>query len=517
MNEGRWLAACSFVLFALSTWPLLLVELPPYQDLPNHLATVTILEHPSLYPELVFNGFLKTNAAMTAWVHFGGRWIGPIAATRAFVVLVLAVSAYAFPRLLLELRGPRAMLVGSFFLVPMVHNWFVSMGMLDFSLALALALLTIVRMQRQRANPTLGGALALATLAILTWYSHVFPLLVVHLVAAIEVLVVAFGKRFAEAVALVKNIVLPILPATALTLAAVVRHFGDAGAVDAYTWHPTPADLLYNLWSEWFYGFTVLSASTIVPCVVLAWLAYKERSRSIPFLSAAGAGALALIFVFAPHDTSNWFYVTSRIAPFLWVAALLRVPDRISGKLATLLGACSIAYSIALGFDFVRLDRERQSFYAGIPYVSERARLLPLIFDAKGSSDNTWHLAQAWGMYVFHKHTAAPLVFASSRSFGLSYREPPPPQLSHLGLEFFVHSMGTPDWLCKTMHMHGVRVGDCEQEWKRDWIEFWHLAAPNYDELLLWGASERVRALVPAEYEQTFAKGRLVLYKRVTP
>ncbi len=45
------------LLFVLAAWPLALVPVPPLQDLPNHLATATILAHPAEYPVFVFNGF----------------------------------------------------------------------------------------------------------------------------------------------------------------------------------------------------------------------------------------------------------------------------------------------------------------------------------------------------------------------------------------------------------------------------------------------------------------------------
>jgi hypothetical protein len=43
-DRALWLAIGG-ALFALSAWPLLLVELPPLQDLPNHLASACIAEH----------------------------------------------------------------------------------------------------------------------------------------------------------------------------------------------------------------------------------------------------------------------------------------------------------------------------------------------------------------------------------------------------------------------------------------------------------------------------------------
>ena len=38
-------ARLGLVLFVLSAFPLLLVEVPPYQDLPNHLASIHVVEH----------------------------------------------------------------------------------------------------------------------------------------------------------------------------------------------------------------------------------------------------------------------------------------------------------------------------------------------------------------------------------------------------------------------------------------------------------------------------------------
>ena len=50
MTDARLAAWIAFFLFVLSAWPLLLVDLPPFQDLPNHVATAHIVEHPELFP-----------------------------------------------------------------------------------------------------------------------------------------------------------------------------------------------------------------------------------------------------------------------------------------------------------------------------------------------------------------------------------------------------------------------------------------------------------------------------------
>ena len=68
LSDARLTLLVALVLFALAAWPLLLVELPPFQDLPNHVATAHIIAHPDLYPQYVFNGLFKSNCAAHALV-----------------------------------------------------------------------------------------------------------------------------------------------------------------------------------------------------------------------------------------------------------------------------------------------------------------------------------------------------------------------------------------------------------------------------------------------------------------
>jgi hypothetical protein len=178
------------------------------------------------------------------------------------------------------------------------------------------------------------------------------------------------------------------------------------------------------------------------------------------------------------------------------------------------LGACTVAYSLALGIDFVRLERDRQDFIAGIPYVRERAKLLPLVLNPNGTSDNTRNLAHLWGYYVVAKQTSAPLVFASSRLYGVTYREPPHPQLQHVELQVFANHMGDPSSLCQRMRSMGVHVGDCKERWRQSWREFWELAEPRFDHVLLWAPTPEVEALVPAAFHPVFRRGKLLVLAR---
>ena len=117
LSDLSLVAVAAMVLFALSAWPLLLVAMPPLQDLPNHVASAYIIAHPELYPEYVFNGFLKSNSLLTLWLYLLGPY-GLVGAARAFTAIVLAATALALPIFILRFAGRASLWVGLLFAWP---------------------------------------------------------------------------------------------------------------------------------------------------------------------------------------------------------------------------------------------------------------------------------------------------------------------------------------------------------------------------------------------------------------
>lgn len=518
--------ALSAVLFVLAAYPIFLVEIPPYQDLPNHLAAVTVITHPAAYPEFVSNGFLKTNAALFTWLYFVGKVVGVKLAARLFALLVVAMNAIVFPQFVLRFGNRQKMLVASLFLGPMVHNWFVSMGMLDFALGVPLALVVLMLLKARLENPTTANALAICATTLLTWYAHCFALLMVHLLITVHVVSQAFAARENGVRAMWKAasrdlalLVVPQIPAVLLACWSVLMQLTEpVGEMTGYVrlGQLLPAwELLYNLWAEWFYGFTWLEISTFFTCVVLGVIALRARHQKVLFFSPLACVALLGFFVFLPYIATNWFHVNSRFIPFLWIAALVRVPDRLDKRLVGLLGLASTLYFVGMGVDYVRLDRDRAKFTAGISAVPEGSKLLPLIFSRKLTSQNTRSLLHAWGFYVMEKNTSAPLLFAHSQSFPVMYKEPPDPRFNHLVLEGFAPSMNSRAWVCDVLRSGGVVETDCDGAWRGLWREFWDDATPRYDHVLMWDPSDEVRAQVPPAYRATFHEDRLWIFQRV--
>ena len=504
------------VLFVLGAWPLALTEVPPYQDLPNHLATVEVIQNLRSYPEYVFNGFFKTNAALFTWLFFAGKVIGLKAAARVFALGTIGLGAFVLPRFVLELTKSRGrMIVASLFAWPMAHNWFVSMGMLDFALAIPLVLVLVLVLERHRAAPAKKYLAAILFLSFATWYAHAFPLLVVLFLAGLEALT---RRTWKERVTTARAIVLPLAPAIVLVFFSFTRHLEDAVAPimseTTATKMIAPWELAYNLWAEWFWGYSNLSISSIVPCALLFLCALPglRRARSGPaFFSPLALVMLALLFAFVPYKLTNWFHVNSRFIPFLWIGLLLYVPDRLPKFIGVLLGLSAVLYSAGMGVDYVRLDRERAEFTAGMDAVPEGSRLLPLMFRHKSASVNTRNLLHMWGYYVMEKRTSAPILFAHSRSFPITYSEPlPPPRFNHLVLETFAVESGTPAAVCRSAN----RFDDCDALFKETWDRFYAEATPRFDHLLLWDAPPEAVAMVPPSYERTFARGRLAIYRR---
>lgn len=505
------------VLFVLSAAPLLFAEVPPMQDLPNHLASIHVVTHPALYPEFVFNGHLKTNGALFAWLHAVGGLTGTFMAAKLFTALVLAAGALTLPWAVLVLTEskPKAVLA-SLFAWPMVHNWFVSMGMLDFALGVPISLAVLALCHLHLRSPRALTGVLIAALGVVGWYAHVFALLVMYLLVLVEL--VRRGR--VGFLAGLRALALPLCPAATLVVLSVAVHLGEpkgtmSGHVAIFAVLPV-WELLYNAWAEWMWGFTKLEAATVFPTVALAFFAFRGRKVDVPFFSPWALGVLLAAYVFTPYAATNWFHVNSRFLPYLWFAALVRVPDRLPRGVVALGLVAAVVNSAAMCVDYTRLDRDRRAFTAGVGAVPRGARLMPLIFRAKGVSENSRSRLHAWGFYVLAKDTSAPLLFAHSRSFPVMYRDAPPDRWNHLVLEGFAPGMRSADGMCDFLHQNNLRPDDCPREYRERWAEFWAEATPRFDHVLMWEATPEVRANVPVTYRVSFEQGPLSIYERVS-
>ncbi len=516
--DGPAIALVALVLFALAAWPLLLVDLPPLQDLPNHVATAHIVAHPDLYPQFVFNGLFKSNSLLTLWLYLVGGH-GLFGAARVFTAIVLATNAVALPMFVLRFSGRRGLLAATCFVWPLVHGFSVSMGFLNFSFAFALSLILLTVLDRQRERPTLTRGLGITALSGVLWYAHPFPLAVVGALCALHAVTrPTWPARTTATLALL----LPLLPAGLLSLVAAQQHMVKAEHATAWTFtfsYLNPWEIVAHLWTDVSGALTRWGSMTIVPALLLPYVFWKTRAderRPRPFLSTPAMAILAAAYVALPVMLSNWNYLNCRLVPFLWAGLVLRVPTTLPRPVAIVLVACALSFSAVLGIDYARLDRDRAAFTAGMDAVPARATLLPLLFQQSKTSDFTASLTHAWAYYTIAKNASAPLVFAVERSYPITYRDFPPRALIPPALDRFAELSGTPAQVCKLLRRFPIDAA-CTSAWRDLWNAFWQEAEPRFSHVLTWAMPPEARPLIPERYHLVFAAGDLEIYTHRTP
>jgi len=524
VSNAMLVSLVALALFALAAWPLLLVELPPFQDLPNHVASAHIAAHLDRYPQYVFNGFFKSNSLLALWLYLAGEHcsLGLLGAARAFTAIVLAVNACALPVFFLHFAGRRCMLVAALLVWPLVHGYFLSMGMLNFAVAFPLSLLLLTTIDRQHQMPGFGRGLGIAVLSGVLWFAHPFPLAVV---LGLVVLDLVARLNWREAIRAGFVLLAPLAPVGLLLFVTALRHMvkaeGSPTSASAKFAYLLPWEIIAHLWLDASGALTRWGSMTVVPALLLPYFAWIQRRRGSPqqdvrpFFSNLTLAILAVAYLCLPFMASNWWYLNCRLVPFLWAGAALRVPATLPKWATVALAACALSFSAVTGFDYVRLDRDRAAFTAGIDAVPERATLLPLLFKHSRTSDFVASLTHAWGYYVVAKNASAPLVFAVERSYPITYRDFPPPLLSPPALDRFAEQHGTPAEVCKTYPDTDRRGdSDCTKAWREQWSAFWREAEPRFSHLLTWAMPPEARQNIPRSYRRTFAADDLEIYAR---
>jgi hypothetical protein len=274
-----------------------------------------------------------------------------------------------------------------------------------------------------------------------------------------------------------------------------------------------PLEIVAHLWTDVSGALTRWGAMTAVPAILLPVFAWRQRQLDRPFLSRPALGILAAAYLGLPVMLSNWWYLQCRLVPFLWAGLLLRLPDRLPRPVAIVLVACALSFSAVTGVDYVRLDRGRAAFTAGIDAVPRGARLLPLLFSHRQPGEFNASLTHAWGHYTVARDTSAPLVFAVERSYPITYREFPPRALIPPALDRFAELSATPGKVCKQLRQFPIDAA-CVAAWRELWTAFWREAEPRFTHVLTWAMPPEARSLIPPGYQRVFHAAELEIYAR---
>jgi hypothetical protein len=510
-SDRRAALACSVALFALTAWPTWIVDLPPLQDLPNHLASAWVQLHPDRYPELVSNGFLKTNSALFLFLHVAAKLVPMRVAAKLFITLTLAVGAWVYPRAVAKL-GSGNPVTASLVLWPFVHNWFLAMGMLDWVIGIPLGIATLVALDAHRAAPSLLRAVYAAVLALAVWYTHAFVFMVVCLLVAIEVAVTGKPLELRAKLESAKRLVVPLVPAIFVTLLAVADQLStETTRATQDVRYRSIVAALYGTWAEWFWSMTKWTITSIVPCVVIAYFGVRRMFRARPpFFSPVAVLTLAIACACVPHLAFRWFFFASRFIPFLWIALVLRLPSELPRWLERALVVSALAFSAGLGIEYMHVARDWTRATSGEPYVPVGSRMLALTFETKGRyGDNTWPMTHVASLYGVDRDVMSPSFFTHSTSFPITAKTFPPRQFEQLVIEAFAGEMQHESDFCE--HSTPVVPTDCVAAYADAWRSFWRQAAARYDHALLLDPSSDVRKNIPPSSTVDFDKDGVVV------
>lgn len=493
------------ILFLLGAWPLLLCD-PPLQDLPNHMAAAELLLHPEHAHGLASTGLLRTNALVFAFLFGVGRVVGVRLAGRLFVACVLALMAFALPRFVLAFGNRRKMIASAFLAGPLVHQWFVCVGSVNYVASVAGALLLLIALESQLRAPSIAGGFRIVALSLFVWYAHVIGLGIAGMLVLLELAWIPWANKRRALVA----VGLPLVPAGLLVISVLFDqvHGADVAHAGLPTSFLDPLGLLSCWWKNLYGGFTALSMPSVVMASALAWFGVKHPARGVSLVGARGALLLVVAYCVLPASFATCAFLNLRMLPFLGAALLLCVPETLPSRARWAFGVVSALVSLALGVDYVRLDRDRQAYVSGIDAVPEGATVLPLTFVTRRTSSNTHSLAHAWGYYAIAKHTDAPLVFSDSTLFAWTWPGGVP-ALEHTAL--WAQDYRAPE--CTDLEDAASRAR-CLEIWADGWRSYFDEAAARYDTILLWEAPPAVVTACEKRFQQVFATDALVVMRR---
>lgn len=508
----------SVLLFLLAAWPQLILKFPPYQDLPDHLATIFVLQHPQRYPEFISTGILHSNAIFATFVYYASPFLGLLGAARVFILVALAGAAMALPRFVLAFGNRQKLICAAPFLAPMIHNWWVVMGMLNFALAFPLALALLILSKRQLEEPTPRRYALASLLSILLWYTHSIPLLLCSMLLFVESVRQGLGKPagLSYSAKLGARLLGPLLPGLFLVVYTIVAHAKGANpnsqsAGASWSQFRDVASMAYELWAFWLMQLSPLTSSTFVLAVVLMYYAIRRRREGVPFFSYEAFAILGSLYVFLPNGLPGFGYVAQRVIPILWAAILTRVPEKMPRLLSAIAIACTLAWSAGTAVELHRAERDLDQFASAAPFIRENARMLTLNFAPRRSAKNTLSLLHASGMYVVLRGVNAQDVWADSPTMPI-YRPGKVSPLDEPGhTQMLAASAATVKGFCKAQTERAVPESACEAMWHSTWSEVWKLAEDEKDYVLLWGPTDDVRKEAPPWWEVVHTDGPLVL------
>ncbi|MFT3925067.1 MAG: hypothetical protein QM778_21205 [Myxococcales bacterium] len=437
---GPWSSIFALLTLA-SVLPLLLVSRPPLQDMPQHLAAISVLRH---YPDLSLGTYFELHFLRTQYLAYYG-----LAYLLSFVFgvelankLLLCAALIALPWSLAQLlralgRDPRL----AVFSFGLTYNAHLVLGFFNFIAALPLLFMGLTAALRFRRAATRGNGILLGALLLGCFYMHVVPFAFL----ALGTLLVLLGGELKASVMRLWVFVpvgiacgswLFLTPAGSSTLAAAGGAEGQRGAqfaTVAQAMRDLPMWLTDVLTSERDDQLWVL---WVVALLIAFALGVRERTQepaseldheAFVWRLALLCPLAALAYFVAPTGY-DWIWPISARFPLLSLLfALLLVPNQrgVRGQLVLALAAAVALFGfVEVGQAFREFEREEVGdFERALEVIPKAERVAGLIFDRGSRSVKFSPFLQYVALYQAQKGGAVMFTFADFPQSPFHFRE----------------------------------------------------------------------------------------------
>jgi hypothetical protein len=428
------------VLALVATAPAWIVQHPPLQDMPFHLATIRLLHniHDAAYG---FDEHFTLALGRTQYLAYYvlGDLLAYIVGIKVANIALMCVYLGGTPLALRSFlvasgRDPRLAL----FAIPVTANVMFQFGLLPFLLGIPVMFWALAAAATHFRAPTRASAIALALLSVLLFYCHIFPFILFALG-----LVLVFPWRSLSDTHRTTKAVAPLVPAFLVGAHWVL--FTEAGklarAPAAQNELPPPiADSLAHAWhwlGDIFQDQTdevhwLMLFGFMVAGIGLAQGQGEREPVRYPFWVVLPL--VCGIAYFVLPESRGYYWLFAQRFPTLGVLLaipLLRIPRAANGVAFTaLLAALGVSSTVNVCKHFIAFEQtEVGDLDDAIDHVPNGRKVAALIYD-KGSSIMQWAPFLHFGSYVqVEKGGVLQFSYAGYSHWPVDYRPgkfPPP-------------------------------------------------------------------------------------------
>ena len=343
VNGGAWWIALFAAWIALCV-PLLLVELPPLNDYPNHLARMVVLsrigDDPVLASMYRTNWGIIPDLAIDSFMPALVKVIPPLVAGKLLLAGILLLDIVGAAAYAAAVHGRRTWWALGVALAG--YNFAFTMGFLNFDVSIGLAMLMAAGWIRIRRRNPLRAALFGAVATAILFFCHLiglfFFLVLVGSFEAWFTFAMLRQTGWTKATSWRTLTAAGPLGVTLLPVAALYPLTGLSSTVDAPTIFLTAQGKLAQMVSPFVnYDFTL---DALTCCAVWGLLLVCLASRRLALAPGACVAVVvvAAVFVAAPAEYKGGGFLDARLSVMLGFLAFTAFRPLLSGRIAVAVG-----------------------------------------------------------------------------------------------------------------------------------------------------------------------------------